>query len=61
MLESGIGGIRLPATPLPCDTSRMTDIPRYPTLHMEVPPDDVDEASAALFELGASGDRKSVV
>lgn len=33
----------------------MTDIPRYPTLHLDVPPDDVDEASAALFELGASG------
>jgi ribosomal protein L11 methyltransferase len=33
----------------------MTDVPRYPTLHVEVPPDDVDEASAALFALGASG------
>ena len=33
----------------------MTEIPRYPTLHVDVPPDDVDEASAALFELGASG------
>lgn len=34
----------------------MTDeIPRYPTLHVDVPPDDVDEASALLFELGATG------
>ena len=33
----------------------MTDIPRYPTLHLDVPPDDVDEASATLFELGATG------
>lgn len=33
----------------------MSEIPRYPTLHVDVPPDDVDEASALLFELGASG------
>ena len=33
----------------------MTDTPRYPTLHLDVPPDDVDEASATLFELGATG------
>ncbi|MFO0683123.1 MAG: 50S ribosomal protein L11 methyltransferase [Sandaracinus sp.] len=33
----------------------MTDVPRYPTLHVDVPPDDVDEASAQLFDLGATG------
>ncbi len=29
--------------------------PRYPTVHVEVPADEVDDASAALWELGASG------
>ncbi|AKF09035.1 50S ribosomal protein L11 methyltransferase [Sandaracinus amylolyticus] len=29
--------------------------PRYPTVHVEVPENDVDEASAMLWELGASG------
>ena len=30
-------------------------VPRYPTVHVEVGPDDVDDASATLFELGATG------
>jgi ribosomal protein L11 methyltransferase len=29
--------------------------PRYPFVHVDVAPDDVDETSALLFELGASG------
>ncbi|UJR78473.1 50S ribosomal protein L11 methyltransferase [Sandaracinus amylolyticus] len=29
--------------------------PRYPTVHVEVPENDVDDASAMLWELGASG------
>jgi ribosomal protein L11 methyltransferase len=31
------------------------EVPRYPTVHVEVGPDDVDEASAELFALGATG------
>ncbi len=29
--------------------------PRYPTLHVRVPDEEIDEASAELFELGATG------
>ena len=30
-------------------------VPRYPTVHVEALPDEVDEAAALLFELGATG------
>jgi ribosomal protein L11 methyltransferase len=33
----------------------MTTEPRYPTLHVRVPDEEIDEASAELFELGATG------
>lgn len=33
----------------------MTAEPRYPYVHVDVTPDDVDETSALLFELGAQG------
>jgi ribosomal protein L11 methyltransferase len=33
----------------------MAEEPRYPELHVDVPLDEVDDASALLFELGASG------
>ena len=33
----------------------MTTEPRYPTLHVRVPDEEIDEASAELFDLGATG------
>lgn len=33
----------------------MSGEPRYPFVHLDVPPDEVDEQSAWLFELGAEG------
>jgi ribosomal protein L11 methyltransferase len=33
----------------------MTAEPRYPYVHVDVPPDDVDETSGMLFDLGAEG------
>jgi len=35
--------------------STPTAEPRYPTLHVRVPEEEMDEASAELFELGATG------